>query len=326
MRRRDLITMVGGAAAWPLAARAQQQAIPTIGFVSSRAPGESAGVVAAFRQGLREAGFVEGQNLAIAFRWAEGHYDRLPALMAELVNLRVAVLFAAGGPPSALAAKQATSTIPVVFSAVSDPVLLGLIPSLNRPGANLTGMSLLTSELVGKTAQLLKEAVPAAAVIALLVNPTGPSAEIYAKEAPATARALGIQILVLNASTEHDLDEVFASLGNLDAGGLVVLAEPFFDSQRQRIVALAARHAVPMIASLREYAVAGGLISYGPSLPDSYRRAAIYVGRVLKGEKPADLPVMQPTKFDLVINSKTAKTLGLKLPDRVLALADEIIE
>jgi putative tryptophan/tyrosine transport system substrate-binding protein len=269
VKRREFITLLGGAAvAWPLAARAQQPAMSMIGFVSSRAPGESAGVVAAFRRGLSEAGFVEGQNLAIAFRWAEGHYDRLPALAAELVNLPVAVLFAAGGPPSALAAKEATSTIPVVFSAVSDPVRLGLVPSLNRPGGNVTGMSFLNSELVTKSAQLLKEAVPAAAVIAFLVNPSGPSAEIYVKEAPAAARALGIQIPVLNASTEHDLDEAFASLGKLDAGGLVVPAEPFFDSQRERIVSLAARHAVPMISNLREYVVAGGLMSYGPSLPD----------------------------------------------------------
>jgi len=271
MRRREFIMLLGGAAAWPHAASAQQQAMSMIGFVSSRAPGESAGVVEAFRRGLGETGFVEGQNLAVAFRWAEGHYDRLPALAAELVNLRVAVLFAAGGPPSALAAKEATSTIPIVFSAVSDPVRLGLVPSLNRPGGNVTGMSLLNAELVAKTAQLLKETVPAAAVIAFLVNPSGPSAEIYVKEAPATARALGIQIPVLNASTEHDLDEVFASLRKLEAGGLVVPAEPFFDSQRERIVSLAAQHAVPMISNLREYVVAGGLMSYGPSLPDSYR-------------------------------------------------------
>jgi putative tryptophan/tyrosine transport system substrate-binding protein len=326
MKRREFVSLLGGAAvAWPLAARAQQPAMSMIGFVSSRAPGESAGVVAAFRRGLSEAGFVEGQNLAIAFRWAEGHYDRLPALAAELVNLRVAVLFAAGGPPSALAAKEATSTIPVVFSAVSDPVRLGLVPSLNRPGGHVTGMSFLNSELVAKSAQLLKEAVPAAAVIAFLVNPSGPSAEIYAKEAPAAARALGIQIPVLNASTEHDLDAAFASLGKLDAG-VVVPAEPFFDSQRVRIVSLAAHHAVPMIASLREYVVAGGLMSYGPSLPDSYRRAGIYVGRVLKGDKPADLPVVQPTKYELIINLTTAKALGLTIPETLLAAADEVIQ
>ena len=323
MKRREFITLLGAAAAWPFAALAQQQA--TIGFVSSRAPGESAGHVAAFRQGLAEAGFIEGQNLAIAFRWAEGRYDRLPALAAELVNLRVAVVFAAGGPPSALAAKEVTSTIPVVFSAVSDPVRLGLVPSLNRPGGNITGMSFLNSELVTKMVQLLKEALPSAAVIGFLVNPSGPSAELFAKEAPAAARALGIQISVLNASTERDLDEVFATLSKLDAG-LVIPAEPFFDTLRERIVSLAAQHAVPMIANLREYVVAGGLMSYGPSLSDLYRRAGIYVGRILKGEKPGDLPVMQPAKFDLVINSKTAKTLGLKLPDKVLALADEVIE
>ena len=326
LKRRELITLLGTAAAWPFAARAQQQAMSTIGFVSSRAPAESAGVVEAFRRGLSETGFAEGQNLAVAFRWAEGHYDRLPALVAELINLRVAVLFAAGGPPSALAAKKATNTIPIVFSAVSDPVQLGLVPSLNRPGGNVTGMSLLNAELVAKSAQLLKETVPAAAVIALLVNPSGPSAEIYVTQAPTTARALGIQIPVLKASTEHDLDEAFAALRKLDAAGLVVPAEPFFDSQRERIVALAARYAVPMIAGLREYVAAGGLMSYGPSLTDSYRRAGIYVGRVLKGEKPADLPVMQPTKFDLVLSLKTAKALGLTVPDRLLALADEVIE
>ena len=324
MKRRDFIALLSGVAAWPLVARAA--AGPLIGFVSSRAPAESASHVAAFRRGLSEAGFVEGQNLSIAFRWAEGHYDRLPALAAELVNLRVAVLFAAGGPPSALAAKEATSTIPVIFSAVSEPVRLGLVPSLNRPGGNVTGMSFVDSELIAKSAQLLKETVPAATVIAFLVNPSGPSAEIFVKEAPATARALGIQISVLNASTEQDLDEAFASLGKLGAGGLVVPAEPFLDSQRGRIVSLAAQRGVPMIANLREYVVAGGLMSYGPSLPDLYRRAGIYVGRVLKGEKPADLPVMQPTEFDLVINLKTAKALGLDVPLRLQQLADEVIE
>jgi putative ABC transport system substrate-binding protein len=323
MRRREFIVLVSGAAAWPLAAHAQQA---MIGFVSSREPAESANVVAAFRQGLSETGFVEGRNLSIAFRWAEGHYDRLPALAAELVNLRVAVLFAAGGPPSALAAKEATSTIPVVFSAVNDPVRLGLVSSLNRPGGNVTGMALQNSGLVAKSAQLLKEAVPAVTVIAFLVNPSSPSAEIYMKEAAAAARALAIQTLVLNARTEHDLDEAFASSGKLGVGGLVVPAEPFFDSQRERIVSLAAQHAVPMISNFREYVVAGGLMSYGASLPDSYHRAGIYVGRVLKGEKPADLPIMQPTKFDLAINLKTAKALSIDVPLRLQQLADEVIE
>jgi len=295
--------------------------------MSSRSPSESAGEVAAFRRGLAEAGFVEGQNLVIAFRWADGRYDRLPALAAELVELRVAVLFTAGGPPAALAAKAATSTIPIVFSAASDPVALGLVASINRPGGNVTGMGMLITEYAAKSAQLLKEMVPAAAMIAYLVNPSaGAVTEIYSKVAVTAASALGIQVHVLNASTEHDLDEAFASLVRLGAGGLVVQGEPFFFSQRDRIVALSARHAVAAIYNFREYVVAGGLMSYGASLPDSYRRAGIYVGRILKGERPADLPVMQPTKFDLTLNLKTAKALGLRVPDRLLAIADEVIE
>jgi putative ABC transport system substrate-binding protein len=262
----------------------------------------------------------------IAFRWAEGHYDRLPALAADLIDLRAAVLFAAGGPPSAVAAKAATSTIPTVFSAVNDPVQLGLVASLNRPGGNITGMSLFASELWEKVFELLKELVPAATVIAYLVNPSNPSAEVYSKAGVAAARALGIQVHVLNASTEHDLEESFASLAKLGAGGLVVPNEPFFDSQRDRIVALSARYGVAAVYSIREYVVAGGLMSYGTSLTDSYRRAGIYTGRILKGEKPADLPVMQPTKFELVLNLKTATALGLTIPPTLLARADEVIE
>jgi putative ABC transport system substrate-binding protein len=327
LKRREFITLVGSAAAaWPLAAHAQQAAMPVIGFLSSRSPGESAGLVAAFRQGLGESGFVEGQNLVIAFRWAEGRYDRLPGLATDLVDLRVAVLFTAGGPPSAIAAKAATATIPIVFSAVIEAVEVGLVTSLNRPGGNITGMSLMTAQFGAKSVELLKELVPGVAVIAYLVNPSSPAAKIYSKAAVTAASALGIAVRVVNASTEHELDEAFASLANLGAGGLVVPGEPFFDSQRDRIVALAARHAVPVSYTLREYAVAGGLMSYGPSLADSYRRAGVYVGRVLKGEKPADLPVQQPTKFDLIINLKTAKALGLEIPDRLLALADEVIE
>jgi putative ABC transport system substrate-binding protein len=300
--------------------------MPVIGFLSSRSPGESAGVVAGFRQGLREAGFVEGQNAIVAFRWAEGHYDRLPALAAELVDLRVAVLFTAGGPPAAFAAKAATQTIPIVFSAAIDPERIGLVASLNHPGGNVTGMSLFPSELAAKSVQLLKRLLPSATLIGYLINPSSPATSVYTSEASAAAKALGISIRVVNASTEPELDEVFASLAKSKISGLVVPAEPFFDSQRDRMVALAARYSVPAIYGLREYAVAGGLMSYGTSLPDTYRRAAIYVGRVLNGEKPADLPVMQPTKYDLVVNVKTANALGLNIPEQLFALADEVIE
>jgi putative ABC transport system substrate-binding protein len=326
VRRRKFITLLGGAAVWPIAARAQQPALPVIGFLSSRSPGESASLVAAFRRGLSETGFVEGQNLTIAFRWAKGHYDQLPGMAAELVNLRVAGLFAAGGPPSALTAKNATSTIPVVFIIGLDPVAAGLVASINRPGGNVTGFNFLSSEVVAKSAQLLQEMVPTATGIAVLVNRSNPSADIYVKEAPALARALNVRIHLLDASTEHDLDTAFASLSKLGVNGLVVPAEGFFDSQRDRIVALAGRYGMPLMSVLREYVVAGGLMSYGASLSDAYRRGGIYVGRILKGEKPADLPVMQPTKFELVINLKTAKALNLQVPDKLLALADEVIE
>jgi ABC-type uncharacterized transport system substrate-binding protein len=327
MRRREFITLLSGtAAAWPLVARAQQPAMPVIGFLSSRSPNESAGVIGAFRQGLQETGFAEGQNVVIAFRWAEGAYDRLPKLAADLVGLKVTVLFAAGGPPAALAAKAATSTIPIVFSAVNDPDRLGLVASFNRPGGNVTGMSTFTADIGAKSVELLMEFVPKAAVIAYLVNPSNPAVEIYAEEATRAASALGVQIRVLNASTEGDLDNAFSALAGLGAAGLVVPGEPFFDSKRDKIVALAARYAVPAIYGFREYVTAGGLMSYGASLPDSYRRAGIYVGRIIKGEKPADLPIMQPTKFDLLINLKTAKALGLTIPPTLLATADEVIE
>jgi putative ABC transport system substrate-binding protein len=327
MRRREFITLLcGAAAAWPLAARAQQSALPVVGFLSSRSPGESSEVVAAFRRGLRDSGFIEGQNLLIAFRWADGRYDRLPALAAELVQLRVAAMFAAGGPPAAFAAKAATQAIPVVFSAVNDPVRLGLVASLNRPGGNLTGTNSFTVELAAKGIQLLKELVPATTLVAYLVNPSNPSVENYVKEAATAASALGIAVRVLNASTEPELDDAFASLAKLGAGGLVVPGEPFFDSQRDKIVALAAGHAIAAVYTFREYAVAGGLMSYGPSLPDAYRQGGTYVGRILKGEKPADLPVMQPSKFELVLNLKTAKALGLEVPWQIQQLADEVIE
>jgi putative ABC transport system substrate-binding protein len=326
MQRREFITLLGGAAmTWPLPARAQQ-AMPLLGFLSSRSPDESAGVVEAFRQGLRETGFVEGLNLTIAFRWAEDRYDRLPALAAELVALPVAIIYSAGGPPAALAAKVATSVIPIVFAAHNDPVAMGLVASLNRPGGNITGMSLFASNLWAKNVELLKELVPAAKVMAYLINPSSPSAATYSSGAAQAAAALGIDIHVLKASTEREIDEAFASLAKLLAGGLIVPNEPFLDSRRERITALAARYAVPALYTFREYVLAGGLASYGPSLPDSYRRAALYAGRILKGEKPADLPVQVPSKFEFVLNLKTAKELGLEVPPMLLARADEVIQ
>ncbi len=326
MRRREFITLVGGAAvAWPLASRAQQSAMPVIGFLSSRSPGESAGIVAAFRKGLGQAGFVEGENLAIAFRWAEGHFDRLPGLAAELVGLHVALIFAAGGQPSALAAKAATSTIPIVFSAVSDPVEIGLIASLNQPGGNITGMGVFAT-LGAKRIELMKELMPAAGVLGYLLNPSDPMSDSESQRVLGAARVLGVELHVLSASSEYELDAAFASVAKLGVAALVVSGEPFFDSQRDRIVALSARHAVAAVYAWREYVLAGGLMSYGTDLPDSYHKAGIYAGRVLKGEKPADLPVMQPTKFHFAINLKTAKALGLSVPPALLARANEVIE
>jgi putative ABC transport system substrate-binding protein len=325
MKRREFLALVAGGVVWPFATSAQQQGMPLIGFLSSRAPGDSAGVLAAFYQGLREAGFIEGQNVQIAFRWAEGNYDRLPALAADLVGLPVTAIFAAGGPPSALAAKAKTSKIPIIFSAVTEPVQVGLVTSVSRPGGNVTGMGLF-ADVWTKGAELLKQLVPKATVIAFLINPSSPSAETYTKAGAQAASTLGIDVRMLSASTEQTLDEAFASLSALKVEGLVVPNEPFLDTQRNRIVALSARYAVPAIYSIREYVVAGGLVSYGPSLADSYRQAAVYLGRVLRGEKPADLPVQQPTKFELFINLKTAKALGLVIPPNLLAIADRVIE
>jgi ABC-type uncharacterized transport system substrate-binding protein len=326
MRRREFISLIGGAAAWPLIARAQQPAMPVIGFLSSRSPGESATVVAAFRQGLRETGFIEGQNLGIAFRWAEGRYDRLPALASELVSLPVTLLFAAGGPPSAFAAKGATSTIPIVFSAASDPVEIGLVPSLNHPGGNITGMGIFNASLSAKRLELMKDLMPNAGVIGYLLNPAHQKSELETKSVVAAANALGIDVRILNAKSESELETVFGGLQGMRIGALVVSGEPFFDSRRDRIVGLAAKYAVPTIYAWREYVLAGGLMSYGTDLPESYRQAAIYAGRILKGEKPANLPIVQPTKFHLAVNVKIAKSLGLPLPASLLARADEVIE
>jgi ABC-type uncharacterized transport system substrate-binding protein len=324
MRRRDFISWVGYAAvASPLAVRAQQQ--PIVGFLSSRSPAESTELVAAFRKGLRQIGFTEGQNAIIAFRWAEGHYERLSAMASELVGLRAAVLVAVGGSPSALAAKQATSTIPVVFLA-SEPVHLGLVASLNRPGGNVTGISNLSGELGGKSIGILRQLAPTANAIGYLLNPSSPIASAYSRDAQAAATSLGVQIHFLNATTLRELDEAFATLGKLRVGLLGVMADPFFDTQRKRVVELSAQYKIAGCYPWREYVLAGGLLSYGTNLPDSYRQVGIYTGRILKGENPADLPVMQPTKFELVLNLKTAKTLGLAMAPTLLSTADEVIE
>jgi putative tryptophan/tyrosine transport system substrate-binding protein len=325
MRRRELLLLLGGAMTAARALRAQQKAMPVIGFLSSRSPGEAATVVAAFHQGLAETGYVEAQNLAIEYRWAEGRYDRLPALAAALVGRKVDVIVATGGTPSALAAKSVTSTIPIVFIS-SDPVVAGLVTSFARPGGNLTGFSVLGDELLPKRLELLSELVPQARMIALLVNPNNTDTERSIGDVQEAARAKGVQLHISKAGTESGIDAAFASLVESHAGPLVVGADPFFDTRREQLVALASRHAIPAIYWLREFAAVGGLISYGPSLIGAYRQAGIYAGRILKGSKPADLPVQQPTSFELVVNLKTAKQLGLTVPPSILARADEVIE
>jgi putative ABC transport system substrate-binding protein len=326
MRRRKFVALLGGVlAAGPFAVRAQQKAMPVIGVLSTSSPSDPSGPMDAFRQGLSEAGYVAGQNLAIEYRWAEGNYDRLPALAADLVGRKVDLIMASS-PPAALAAKNATSRIPIVFRGGADPVGAGLIASLARPGGNLTGVSFVPNELTAKRLELLSELVPRAGVIALLVNPNNATAEHATRDAQEAARTKGLPLHVLKASSDSEIDAAFASLVQLHADALVVAADPFLSGRRERIVALASRHAVPAIYAWREFAALGGLISYGSSLTAAYRLVGIYAGKILKGAKPADLPVEQPTKFELVINRKTAQALGLEVPPTLVARADEVIE
>ena len=327
MQRRAFITLLGGAAAtWPLAAHAQQPPMPVAGFLSSLSPLELTFVMPAFHQGLNEAGFVEGRNIAIEYRWAEGQYDRLPALAADLVRRQVAVIAAISGTPAALAAKAATTTIPIVFAIGGDPVAPGLVTNLSRPGGNITGASFYTSPVVTKRLELARELAPRGTTIALLVNPENPPSVIEGTTLQKAAAALGQPIEIINASTEGQIDRAFTAVAQQKFGALVVSSDPLFFIARDMLVILTARYALPTIFADREQAEAGGLISYGARRPDAYRQAGNYVGRVVKGEKPGDLPVVLPTKYTLLVNLKTAKTLGLSLPPSVLARADEVIE
>ena len=325
LKRREFISLLGGAAvSWPLVSRAQQPLIPVVGFLSGRSPAESAGVVAAFRKGLSETGYAESQNVSIDFRWAEGQSDRLPALASELVHRPVDVIAALG--ESGPAAKAATTTIPIVFGSGGDPVEAGLVASLNRPGGNITGATFLTAVLGAKRLGLLHELVPGAPVAALLVNPNTFVGQVQIRDVQEAARALGQSLVVLDGGTDERIETAFAALAPQHVAALLVGADPFFDTRRERLVALVSQHRMPAIYQFREYAVAGGLMSYGTSITDMYRLVGLYVGRVLKGEKPADLPVMQVTKFELVINLTTARALGVKISDNLLSLADEVIE
>jgi putative ABC transport system substrate-binding protein len=326
MRRREFFRLVGGGVvAWPLAARAQP-ALPVIGFLSSRSPDESADLVEAFRGGLKEGGFIDGQNAAIEFRWAHGDYGRLPGLAADLVSRRVSVIATLGGDPSATAAKAATSTIPIVFAIASDPVSARSVESINRPGGNATGIITSTTLMEAKRLGLLRELAPGVVLVGALVNPNFPSAARQAQQIEDAARAVGLQIILAKASVDNELDEAFASLVRARVGALLVTADPYFDTRRDRIVAFAARERLPAIYQFRQFAAAGGVLSYGLSFTDVYRQVGLYAARVLHGTMPADLPVQQATKFELVINVKTAKALGIHISDNLLSLADEVIE
>jgi putative ABC transport system substrate-binding protein len=326
LKRRSFITLLGSAGAWPLAARAQQSSMPVIGFLHTRSQEGFMPVVAALSKALNTAGYVEGKNIAIEYRYANGQYDRLPALAAELVRRQVAVLMAGGGEPSAQAAKGATSTIPIVFVIGSDPVRAGLVESYNRPGRNITGMNILTDTLEPKRLGLLHTLLPQATTLGFLTNPRFASAASQLRDVQEAARALSLQIRVLQASTDAEIDMVFEIVARERIPALEVGADPFLDIHRDKIIALSAHHATPTVYQFREYAVHGGLMSYGIDLPDAYRQAGVYAARILKGAKPADLPVLQPTKFEFVINLKTAKALGVKISDNLLSLADEVIE
>jgi putative tryptophan/tyrosine transport system substrate-binding protein len=327
MKRREFLSLLGGAAAaWPLAARAQQPGMPMIGFLHVASAGPFAHLIAGLRRGLGETGHVEGQNVTIEFRWADGRYDRLAELAADLVRRQVAVIVTGGGEAPALAAKAATATIPIVFNTGRDPVKVGLVTSLGRPGGNVTGVNLFTTELAEKRLGLMHDLIPAGALFALLVNPSFPGAEEITQDAQAAARAVGRPTYVITASSESEIDAAFAAIVQMRAGAVLVGVDPFFNSRRNQIVALAARYAIPAVYEQREFAVAGGLMSYGTSLTDAYRQQGIYAGRILRGEKPSELPVMQLSKFELVINLKTAEALGLAIPPGVLAIADEVME
>ena len=325
-RRKFLATLGGAAVAWPRAARAQQPAMPVIGFLGAPSAAPYARYVAAVHQGLKEVGYVEHQNVAMEYRWADSQYDRLPALAADLVSRRVAVIVPIGGAPATLAAKAATSTIPIVFNLGADPIELGLVTNLNRPGGNITGIAMMIVEIETKRLELLHELAPASTSLAILLNPSNPQAQTQERDAQRAARVIGRQVLVLKAGTEHEIEMAFAALVRERAGALLVGGDAFFASQVTLFVVLTARHAIPTIYPWRSHVDAGGLMSYGTSLLDAYRQTGVYTGRVLKGEKPGDLPIAQPTKFELIINLTTAKALGLEIPPTLLARADEVIE